>query len=385
MQQTPVRILLALRPQVPAGVLIGSAISTVVFSATPFLLPAIAAEQRINVGVVGLISTAQLGGFMLAAWGAGRFLRPRRRILVIAAVLGVLVNVVSALTPVFAVLMVARFLSGVAIGLIDWVAWSEVFGDSDRTGDVAVIGPVIGTLSAPVLAALIDARGSAWLFAVLAGLHLVPLLFLHSTTLAATQRPRQQRHRPTRGAAIVLACLCGLTLGGSTVFVYAAAIGLETVGMTALTVSIAFSLNALLAVPSARSRHRRRLSGVWVVLTGLMGLLVTVWHVPAVFLAAMGLWGFAFWMAVPGAFVLLASRSRFPDERAGDAQAVMALGRVVGPALGGLLYVNAPLVVLGLVGGGIVAAAGVLLLWVEHRIDPIPTFQQVRERRTATP
>lgn len=362
------------------AVLLGSVISTIVFSATPFLLPAIATEQGLNVGVVGLISTAQLGGFVVAAWSAGRWLRPRRRVLVLAAVLGVIVNVVSAVTPVFAVLLVARFLSGVAIGLIDWVAWSEVFGDTDRIGDIAVIGPLVGTLSAPLLASLIDARGTTWLFAILACLHVLPLLFLSATRLGAAQRPARERHRPTRAAAVVLVCLGGLTFGGSSIFVYAAAIGLETVGMSALAVSLAFSLNALLAVPSARSRHRRRLSGLWVGVTGVMGLVVATWHVPFVFVLALGLWGFAFWMAVPGAFVLLASRSHYPDERAGDAQAVMALGRVVGPALGGLLYANAPLAVLGLVGSGIVLVAAALLLWVEHRIDPIPSIQQVRAR-----
>lgn len=362
------------------AVLLGSVISTIVFSATPFLLPAIATEQGTNVGVVGLISTAQLGGFVVAAWSAGRWLRPRRRVLVLAAVLGVIVNVTSAVTPLFAVLLGARFLSGVAIGLIDWVAWSEVFGDTDRIGDIAVIGPLVGTLSAPLLASLIDARGTTWLFALLACLHVLPLAFLSTTRLGAAQRPARERHRPTRAAAVVLACLGGLTLGGSSIFVYAAAIGLETIGMSALAVSLAFSLNALLAVPSARSRHRRRLSGLWVGVTGVMGLVVATWHVPVVFVLALGLWGFAFWMAVPGAFALLASRSHYPEERAGDAQAVMALGRVVGPALGGLLYANAPLAVLGLVGSGIVVAAAALLLWVEHRIDPIPSIQQVRAR-----
>lgn len=381
MQQTPVRVLWALRPQVPAAVLLGSAISTVVFSATPFLLPAIATEQDLNVGVVGLISTAQLAGFVLAAWGAGRFLRPRRRILLIAAVIGVLVNVVSAVSPVFALLLVARFVSGIAIGLIDWIAWSEVFGDDVRTGDVAVIGPLVGTVAAPLLALLIDARGSTWLFLVLAMLHTVPVLFLRGTNLDAAKRPPMERHRPTRGAFIVLCCLGGLTLGGSAVFVYVAAIGLDVVGMSALAVSLAFSVNALAAVPSARWHGSRRRPGAWVALTGATAVVLTAWHVPIVFWSAMALWGFSFWMAVPGAFRLLASRSRFPDERAGDAQAVMAFGRVVGPALGGLLYVNTEPFVLGLVGGGIVVAAGAALLYVEHRVDPIPTFQQIRRRR----
>lgn len=367
MQQAPVRIFLALRPNVPAGVLLGSAISTVVFASTPFLLPAIASEQGLSIGVVGLISTAQLGGFVLSAWGAGRFLRPRRRILVIAAVIGVLVNIVSAVTPVFALLVLARFLSGMAIGLIDWISWSEVFGNSERTGDVAVIGPLVGTIAAPVLATLVDARGSTWLFVALAVLHLVPLPFLRSTRLTAATRPRQQRHRPVPAAFVLLLCLGALTLGGSAVFVYAADIGLSANGMSALAVSLAFSLNAAASIPSARSRRPRVHSGVWVATTGVATLIVTIVHVPLVFLGAMALWGFAFWMGVPGAFNLLASRSRYPEERAGDAQAIMATGRVFGPLLGGVLYVNAPTWVLGAVGGGLVLIAGAVMLIVEHR------------------
>jgi predicted MFS family arabinose efflux permease len=383
-QHAPVRLLLNLRPRLPVAVLLGSAISTVVFASTPFLLPAIAGERSMSVGLVGLISTAQLAGFMVATWGAGRFLRPRRRVLVVAALLGVAVNLVSAAAPVFAILVLARLLSGVAIGLIDWVSWSEVFGDSDRIGDVAVIGPIVGTVASPLVATLVDARGSSWLFAVLALLHLVPLAFVHSTRLAAATRPRMQRHRPTRGATAVLACLCALTLGGSAVFVYAGAIGLGLNGMSALAVSLAFSANALAAIPSARFRGSRRLTGGWLALTGVAAIAIGVIHEPVVFWTAMVVWGFAFWMGVPGAFALLASRSRYPDERAGDAQAVMALGRVFGPLVGGLLITNLSVEALGIGGGGLILAAAVVMVYVEHRIDPIPAVEQVRRRITSS-
>lgn len=380
MQHAPVRLLLAFRPRLPAAVLLGTAISTVVFASTPFLLPAIAAEQGLSVGVVGLISTAQLGGFVAAAWGAGRFVRPRRRVLVVAALIGVTVNVVSAITPLFAVLVVARFLSGVAIGLIDWIAWSEVFGDADRIGDVAVIGPIVGTIASPIVAVLIDTRDSGWLFVTFAALHLVPLAFLRSTRLDAATRTRLPRHRPTRGAVAVLACLGALTLGGSAVFVYAGAIGLGINGMPALAVSLAFSANALAAVPSARFRGARRLSGSWLVVTALAATSIAVIHDPIVFWIGMVVWGFAFWMGVPGAFALLTSRSRYPDERAGDAQAVMALGRVFGPLLGGIVLTNISVEALGLAGGALVAGAGAVMLWVEHRISPIPAVEQIHRR-----
>lgn len=55
MQQTPVRLLLGLRPELPASVLMGSIISTVVFTATPFLLPALSGEFGRPVGLIGLI------------------------------------------------------------------------------------------------------------------------------------------------------------------------------------------------------------------------------------------------------------------------------------------------------------------------------------------
>ncbi len=142
MFQAPLRLLLTLRPKVPLGVLVTTAVSTVVFASTPFLVRGVAVEWDVEVGRVGLISTAQLAGFMLASWGAGRFLRPRRRAMLIAVVLGIAANLASAVTPWFGVLVGVRFLSGLSLGLVAWVAWAEVFGDDERTGDVAVIGPI---------------------------------------------------------------------------------------------------------------------------------------------------------------------------------------------------------------------------------------------------
>ncbi len=103
--------------------------------------------------------------------------------------------------------------------------------------------------------------------------------------------------------------------------------------------------------------------------TGLCALLVCAVHVLGVYLVAMPLWGFAFWMGIPGAFSLLAERSAYPEERAGDAQSIMALGRVFGPLVGGVLYEADP-VALGVVAGGAMIAAAVFLLYIEWRIRP---------------
>lgn len=369
MFQAPLRLLLTLRPQVPAGVLAGTAISTIVFSATPFLVRGIAVEFDIDVGAVGVISTAQLAGFMLTSWGAGRLLRPRRTVMVVAILLGIVANLGSGLTPWFSLLVGMRFVSGLSLGLIAWIAWAEVFGDDERVGDVAVIGPIVGTLASPLIAMVIDGGGTDVLFYGLAAVHLVPLLFVRGTRLSAAARPRRERHRPTRAAAAILVVLSLLTFGGSAVFVYVAVIGQDDVGLSPLVVSLAFSANAIAGAPSARYRGERRLPGFWMGMTGVCAVLVGTVHSPVAFWIALPLWGFSFWMGIPGAFSLLAERSRYPDERAGDAQAVMAAGRVIGPLVGGALYAISP-AALGLGAGGVMLAAGLALLYVEWRIRP---------------
>lgn len=369
MFQAPLRLVLALRTSTAPGVLLATAMSTLVFTATPFLIRGIAIDRGLDVGVVGIVSTAQLLGFTAAAWGAGRFVQPDRRILVGALLLGFVANAASALAPQFWLLTTTRIASGASLGLIAWIAWAEAFGDQEKVGDVAVVGPIVGTVGAPVVGVLIDVAGPDELFVVLAALHLVPLAFMGSVHLGSIDRTHQERHRPTRAAFAILCCLGLITFGGSAVFVYGAAIGQDEVGLSSIAVSLAFAANALASVPSARWRGSRRLPGLWMALIAVDAAMLTLVRHPIVFWIALPVWGFAFWMAIPGAFGLLAERSRYPDERAGDAQAVMAAGRVIGPLLGGAVYA-ASVPALGLVGGGILAAAAIALLYVEWRIHP---------------
>jgi DHA1 family inner membrane transport protein len=369
MLQAPVRVIQTLRPKVAAGVLTATAVSTVVFSATPFLVRGVANDQDVSVSAVGLISTAQLLGFMLTTWAAGRFLRARRRMLVIAVIIGVAANLASGWAPWFSFLVGARVISGISLGLIAWIAWAEVFGNDEKVGDVAVIGPLVGTISSPIIAAVIDRSGPDALFYCLAALHVVPLFFIRSTKLDAAARPKQQRHKPTRAAAAILLALGMITCGGSSVFVFAAVIGQDEVGFSPLVLSLVFSANALASVPSARYRGPRKLPGLWMAMTAIMAITVGSLHHPAVFLVALTVWGFAFWMGIPGAFTLLAERSQYPQERAGDAQAIMAAGRMVGPLIGGAAYAVSP-EAMGLVGGGIMLAASLLMIYVEWRIHP---------------
>jgi predicted MFS family arabinose efflux permease len=340
--------------------------STVVFGATPFLLPAIAEDRGVSLGTVGWISTAQLAGFVAASWLGGKFLKPVRSVFVIGATLGVLANLGSAVAPSLALLSVARAVSGVSLGLAAWFAWQAAFGDSGKTGDVAVVGPLVGTISAPAVALLIETVGVNWLFVVLAAVTGTPLLFAHKVSRTDRLRPHRTRHAATRAARVLLVALTMITMGGSAVFVFVAAIGSDLNGMSPFTISLLFSANAIVGIPAAKWAGPRGPAGMWFLGTAVCAVLIAGVRSDVAYSIALVGWGFTFFMGIPAAFGLLASRSAFPEERAGDAQAVMALGRVFGPLIGGALIAHGSTGTLGLTSAGIIGSAAILLLYVDR-------------------
>ncbi|HSM65802.1 MAG TPA: MFS transporter [Ilumatobacteraceae bacterium] len=365
--QVPLRLLAAARPSVPAALLLAIATSTAVFAATPFLLPSVAEDFDVAVGTAGLMSTTQLAGFVVASWVGGRFLRPVRSVFVVGTVLGVVANLGSAAAPTFELLAALRFVSGLSLGFAAWIAWQAAFGNDEKTGDVAVVGPLVGVLVSPAIALVLQTAGLRWLFVILAVVTALPLIFLRQVPTLDRLRPHRTRHTPTRAARAILLALGIITLGGSSVFVYAAAIGEELDGLSPLTVALLFSANALASIPSARWTGRRGPSGLWFLLTALCALTIAMSRSGALFGVALVGWGFVFFMGVPAAFSLLAARSTFPEERAGDAQAVMALGRVFGPLLGGALYASGSTTALGVAASAAMAIGALLLLYVDRQ------------------
>ncbi len=337
------------------------------FTATPFLLPAVSNEFDVAVSTAGWMSTAQLAGFVLASWVGGRFLRPVRSIFVIGTLIGVIANLGSAAAPTFEMLAFMRFGSGLSLGFAAWIAWQAAFGDSEKTGDVAVVGPLVGVVMSPLIAVILESVGLSWLFVLLAVITATPLIWFRQVPRTDRLRPHRTRHTPTRAARAILLALGTITLGGSSVFVYSAAIGKDLDGLSPLTVSLLFSGNALAGIPSARWTGRRGPAGVWFLATAMCALAIAASRSGLIFGAAIIGWGFVFFMGVPAAFNLLAERSNFPEERAGDAQAVMALGRVFGPIMGGTLIAAGSAVTLGFVAAGVMAAGSFLLLYVDRK------------------
>lgn len=359
--QTPVRLVALLKPSVTIGVLLAVGYSTVVFMSTPFLLPEIASHYGISLGAASLIGVTQLGGFVVGTWGAGRRLQPRTRVFTAALMSAAVANVASATLPMFAVLVALRLVHGLTIGVLTWFGWVQAFGDDQRMGDVAVIGPMVGIVAAPLISILTDAGGASALFLVLGAIAIVPLLLVPDEDAAIELPDRLTGHPAVPAARTLLVCLTLFSLGGSSVFQYAVVLGTSSPGLSATTVAIGFSLNAVASIPSARWRRSRGVPSIWMAATAVAALALATTSTGWLFISIITLWGFAFWMAVPAVFSLLVSRSRYPEERAGDAQAMLAIGRVGGPLLGGVLIDGPGTTTLGVVACAIifVAAAGV--------------------------
>lgn len=369
----PQRVLGAIRPTLSVAVLMSLAATTAVFAATPFLLPATSRQFGVAVSTVGWMSTTQLAGFVIASWVGGRFLRPVRTTFIIGTVIGIAANIGSAVAPNFPVLAATRFVSGLSLGLAAWFAWQAAFGDNAKTGDAAVVGPLIGVVLAPAVALSLDAAGLRAVFAAMAVLMVLPLLFAGQIDRRMRLRPHESRHAATRAARVILVALGLITFGGSSVFVYGAAIGEELDGLSAVTVSLVYSGNAIASIPAARWRGSRGPAGLWFILTAVAAFGMAFSRSGVVFAAALIGWGFVFFMGVPATFALLAARSRFPEERAGDAQAVMAVGRVFGPLLGGALLASGSTTSLALVSAGVLVGAAAMLLYIDRDRFVVPT------------
>jgi predicted MFS family arabinose efflux permease len=173
------------------------------------------------------------------------------------------------------------------------------------------------------------------------------------------------RHRPVTAALVLIVALGLVTLGGSAVFVFSGVIAVEEAGMTPLAVSFVLSANAAAGIPTARWRGRRPLAGAWILAIAVLALLLGLTESAPMFAVVVTTWGFVYWFAIPGVFALLSDRSRHPSERAGDAQAAMAAGRVVGPIVGGIAVNAGSFTTLGALGAVTLAGAGATVLAVE--------------------
>jgi predicted MFS family arabinose efflux permease len=329
----PSRVTFGLRPHASLGVLAAVMVSTTTFVSTPFLLPEIAAEYGVSLGTAGIMSTVQVGAFAVVNLVAGRWRRaePSVRLLRIALVVFLLANVVSAAVPWFGVLLAVRAVAGASAGILVWIAWSDAAAEPRRLSDVAAAGPIASIVGALLFGAVAGVGADA-VFLTMAGLAIIPIVL--PASVAVVERGERSGLSPSRSNRVLLLGLTAMPLFGSSLFVYAAAAAQEASGLSASAAAGAYSLNALGGLVGSRLSRRASVAAPWVFVIAASLLAVGIVENAVVFYVAMTVWGFAFWIAVPRILRLIAQRSYSPDERVGDAQAGMAAGRAIGPAMG---------------------------------------------------
>lgn len=372
---SPIRLWYGLRRNEDAGLLAAAAVVAVLFAATPFLIPEVAAEFDITLGAAGLYSTVQVGGFALAAFYAGRRLRTSRAMFVSAAAAGVFANTMSAFAVELWPLLMFRFVAGSAAGLITWLAWARGMQSAGAIRRVAVVGPLGALVGAPVAAWVVSRFGLDAMFATLAVAHL-PVLFFPVSF--AGLRQSHSAMSPSRSNVVLLAAIGLKVMAASALFVQAAAIGERVLGLDPLVVSLGFSANALFGFLAA-SRPAPETVSAWPVLAIAACVAVVAWSgVPWLWFVAIGLWGGFFWLTVPRLLRAVALWSLVPDERVGDAQSVMAAGRALGPALGGLVLGADRFAALGVFSVvGVVLAAAMIESVRRYRLTNTPPLGAV--------
>ena len=363
--QAPVRFLYSLRRGASPGVLAAALAVASMFSASPFVIPSVADRLDVALGLAGLMSTCQVGAFAIVSLVAGRSVSPGRATVVTAALIAALANLGSAVAPSFIWLLGTRLVAGGAAGALTWVAWADAMQQPAAMRSVAVIGPLTTFVMSPVFGWLVAERGDQAVFMVLALLSL-PAILLPVRVLGTGRATRQRSG--SRSNRVLLAALFLLTMAGSSLFIYAAAAAAELLGLSLSAAAWAYSLNAAASMVATHLNARSGTGGLWLSLTGLSAAALVLVPSTPVFYVAMALWGFGFWMGVPETFRALAARSLTPEERIGDAQSGMALGRALGPFLGGLLVGDGAFRSLGVAAAaGLLTASGTIAGVERHR------------------
>lgn len=363
----PSRILYGGRKGAPLAIISAVVAVTVLFGATPFLIVPLAERYGISEGAAGAISVAQVGAFAAANFLLPRLLRPNGRILRAAATALVVLNLLSILPNQFAILVPLRLLAGFAAGTMTWLTWSNAMTRKDSMSSVAMTGPLTALLVAPVIA-VISGHGDQAVFLFLAVMAIPAALFWGP--VAGRKRGRGVIS-DSRSNRFLLVALFGMTFFGSSLYINLGLVGRDIHGLSALLASIGFSLNALGGLLGARLSERHRLPG-WFAVSIAPAILLTVFAPMPFYFIGMFWWGFGFWMAIPGILQMLVDRSLEPAERAGDGQGGLALGRAVGPVLGGYFVDNGSLEGLAATAAIGVAVSGLAVVGVKEGRDRLP-------------
>ena len=180
---------------------------------------------------------------------------------------------------------------------------------------------------------------------------IVALTFLPGMVLPASfsgYRPTRSGMSPSRSNLVLIGALAALSMTGSALFVHSAVIGRRVVGLDPYLVSAGLAANALFGFVAARRAGGSSPPRIWLYAMAPALAAVAFGKTGALWIAGMAAWGFFFWMVVPKMLGAIADWSLAPEERVGDAQSAMAVGRALGPAIAATLISDGGFGALGL-------------------------------------
>lgn len=370
---SPIRSLYAIGRDASTAVLLSMVASTTMFTATPFLLEPISEQFGVSAGAAGLVSVVQVGMFAFANLVVPRIFGPGARLYRVSVVVFVVTAASSSLLSSFAAFLVVRGAAGVAAGTLTWVAWSDAMRHQRSMARVSAAGPVTALVAAPLIAWLAASAGFAAVYWLLAGVGVPALLATPDVSQAG---PGVRVRSRSRSNLVLLGALSLMTTASASLFVFESVAASRLFGMSVTQTSLAFSANAAAGLLGARFSTRHRVPGRWLASMAPAALLTIIGGSAGSFIIGMIWWGFAFWMAVPGVLQMLSEHSLARDERAGDAQGLMAIGRSIGPAIGGSFVDGGSFAGLAVVSSVGLALAGAVVMGVQEGRDrlPVPAY-----------
>lgn len=344
---------------------------------------------------VGLIFAAQaLGQFLMApVWGSLSDKVGRKPILLVTILGAVFVDVWTALTGTLWLLALARFVAGLCAGNVATASAliTDATDEQTRSKGMAVIGisfglgftlgPAIGAIASLGAAPGLGLMGKGFPFVIAASINVLAILlgaaFLQEPLQdLAKRRANRAQRRPDsiikmlertglrQLSVLLLAYSLSIAVMETTFFLYAAdrygygeaQVGMIFAGMGLWAALIQGRMGAL----SARFGDARLTQiGCGLLVMGLA--LVPLWEVAGWLVLGLGVSATGRALLQPASLALLSGQAKQEGERGkvmGVGQSAQSLGRIVGPALGGISFQyldpRAPFVVsamcLGLVG-----------------------------------
>lgn len=346
----------AIAPRLPwAGlsVLACAGFITILTEALPAgLLPAMSAGLGVNQAWVGQLVTAYALGSLLAAIPLVAATRNwRRRPLLLMAIAGfALANSVTAVSPLYGLTLMARFIAGVSAGLL----WALLAGyatrmvapaQQGRAIAVAMVGtPLALSLGIPAGTLLGQAIGWRWTFGLMSLLSLGLLacaraLLPDFTRGAAGASLRLHRVFLLPGVARVLGVMLLFVLAHNVLYTYIAPLlamaGADTMVERYL---LLFGVTALVGIGVIGALIDRWMHGLTLASLALFGaaaLMMALWpDRPVIFAMATAIWGLGFGGV---ATLFQTALARNAGEAADIAQSMLVTGWNIAIAGGGIL------------------------------------------------